>query len=111
MLIYKSKFLIIEAEKSWKWDDLENNWDIFWVSFFIQSNWQLRRHKMYLDIKPPYETEDTKDSQYWLCNYNGIYEAIDILDDLWYELKDHATDYSIVDMLIKEINNYYKNIH
>lgn len=122
MLIHQQDYLMIDLERS---KDQERRWDHqgdgFMLTFTLQVNGKLMRHKQRMYVYTSKQMNDIKksnnncnmpreDDWYIIWEYWPIYAVLDLLHDMWYNIKENEDDHSyrgIMPKLHEEINDYY----
>lgn len=134
MLIHQSDFIIINLEKvqdkyyhsyfKEEWNSAEKwevVWDWFSLVFTIQINWKIKRSEHRFEvlskenwIKLYWEKDEPNPiSWYYIKDYSWIYATLNLLSDLWYNLKEWEFEnyYKITSKIEEEIKYYYESIN
>jgi len=100
--LLEKDYIIVELDKNiwqrWSVDcsPTQDNWVIHWLVFTIQCNGKLKKHVSQFRVKIIPQTGGLVSSQdKEIIDYVILYEAIELLNDLWYSIDR--------DTLIKDI--------
>jgi hypothetical protein len=90
MLILQKDYVIVELNKdAGTWSTEEWMWPRWWLEFTVQCNGKLKKHTTGFnvkDLRPTTKDAPCSSNMFDIMNYYPIYEAIHLLESLWYQL-------------------------